>query len=219
MFGFRFPENFRWPYIADSVQEFWRRWHMSLSSWFRDYLYVPLGGNRLAPWKTYRNLVVVFFLCGLWHGASWNFVIWGLFHGTFLVLERVGLGAALKRIHPVARHIYLLVVVMIGWVFFRAADLPSAVTYLRAMFGFGVGEFPALRLSWYLNPEVRLALVAGIVGSMPIVPALTEWARRIRPARALATEFAGALALVAVFMAVLLQVASRSYNPFIYFRF
>jgi len=120
---------------------------------------------------------------------------------------------------PIWPHVYTLIVVMIGWVFFRAADLPSAVTYLRAMFGFGVGEFPALRLSWYLNPEVRLALVAGIVGSMPIVPALTEWARRIRPARALATECAGALALVAVFMAVLLQVASRSYNPFIYFRF
>jgi len=219
MFGFRFPENFRWPYIADSVQEFWRRWHMSLSSWFRDYLYVPLGGNRLAPWKTYRNLVVVFFLCGLWHGASWNFVIWGLFHGTFLVLERVGLGSALKRLHPVARHAYLLVVVMVGWVFFRAPDLPSAVTYLRAMFGFGVGSFPALRLSWFLTPEVQLALLAGIAGSMPVIPALTAWTRGIRPSRALATEFAGALALVAVFMAVLLQVASRSYNPFIYFRF
>ena len=89
MFGFRFPENFRWPYIADSVQEFWRRWHISLSTWFRDYLYIPLGGNRVSPARRYVNLVTVFFLCGLWHGASWNFVIWGLWHGTFLVIERV----------------------------------------------------------------------------------------------------------------------------------
>ncbi len=98
MFGFHFPENFRWPYIADTVQEFWRRWHMSLSSWFRDYLYVPLGGNRVSPARMYRNLVTVFFLCGLWHGASWNFVIWGIFHGTFLVLERLGLASAVKRL-------------------------------------------------------------------------------------------------------------------------
>src|SRR5213076_247912 len=89
MFGFRFPENFRWPYIADTVQEFWRRWHISLSTWFRDYLYIPLGGNRVSPARRYRNLVTVFFLCGLWHGASWNFVIWGLWHGCFLVAERL----------------------------------------------------------------------------------------------------------------------------------
>ena len=92
MFGFRFPENFRWPYIADTVQDFWRRWHISLSSWFRDYLYVPLGGNRVSPGRMYGNLVLVFFLCGLWHGASWNFVVWGLYHGSFLVAERLGLG-------------------------------------------------------------------------------------------------------------------------------
>src|SRR5437762_694029 len=104
MFGFRFPENFRWPYIAASVQEFWRRWHMSLSSWFRDYLYVPLGGSRVSPARTYVNLVAVFFLCGLWHGASWNFVVWGLFHGTFLVAERLGLAAAVRRLWAPIRH-------------------------------------------------------------------------------------------------------------------
>ena len=98
MFGFRFPENFRCPYIADTVQEFWRRWHISLSTWFRDYLYIPLGGNRVSPARTYLNLVTVFFLCGLWHGASWNFVVWGLFHGAFLVLERLGLA----RLGPAA---------------------------------------------------------------------------------------------------------------------
>ena len=220
MFGFRFPENFRWPYIADSVQEFWRRWHISLSSWFRDYLYVPLGGNRVAPWKTYRTLVTVFFLCGLWHGASWNFVIWGLFHGTFLVLERLGLGRLLKRVTPTARHVYLLVVVMVGWVFFRAEDLPTAIAYLRAMFGLGDPQMPAVRLTWFLTAEVRLALVAGVIGSMPVVPYLRTLSERTADSwRGWATEAAGTVALLAVFLGALLQVAARSYNPFIYFRF
>src|SRR5581483_3835693 len=115
--GFRFPENFRWPYVADTVQEFWRRWHMSLSNWFRDYLYVPLGGNRVSPARVYGNLVAVFFLCSLWHGASWTFVIWGLFHGAFLVLERVGVARVVRRWWPPLRHVYLLLVVMVGWVF------------------------------------------------------------------------------------------------------
>ncbi len=220
MFGFRFPENFRWPYIADSVQEFWRRWHISLSSWFRDYLYVPLGGNRVAPWKVYRNLWTVFFLCGLWHGASWNFVIWGLFHGTFLVLERLGLARLLKRAAPSVRHAYLLLVVMVGWVFFRSDNLPAALDYLRAMFGLGDAQMPAVRLSWYLTREVRLALAAGIIGSMPIVPYLRSLAMSAASGwRGLAAEAAGTAALVAVFLAALLQVAARSYNPFIYFRF
>ena len=220
MFGFRFPENFRWPYAADSVQEFWRRWHISLSSWFRDYLYVPLGGNRVAPWKTYRNLVTVFFLCGLWHGASWNFVIWGLFHGTFLVLERLGLGTLLKRVSPLTRHVYLLLVVMVGWVFFRAETLPAALTYLQTLFGFGTGEMPPLRLSWYLNPEVRLALLAGLIGATPVVPFVRARAEQFTAGwQSLATEAAGTVALLAVFVAALLQVAARTYNPFIYFRF
>src|SRR5262249_18634459 len=114
LFGFVFPENFRHPYVADSVQEFWRRWHISLSSWFRDYLYVPLGGNRVAPGRLYANLVSVFFLCGLWHGASWSFVVWGLFHGSFLVIERLAGGAWIHRLPKPLRHAYLLLVVMVG---------------------------------------------------------------------------------------------------------
>src|SRR5262249_35882888 len=140
MFGFRFPENFRWPYVATSVQDFWRRWHISLSTWFRDYLYIPLGGNRVAPGRRYRNLVIVFFLCGLWHGASWNFVVWGLWHGVFLVVERVfatsspkqNAGAMAWTFWP---RVYTLLVVMIGWVFFRAETLSGAVAFLTAMTG------------------------------------------------------------------------------------
>jgi len=222
MFGFRFPENFRWPYVASTVQDFWRRWHISLSTWFRDYLYVPLGGNRVPPARRYRNLVTVFFLCGLWHGASWNFVIWGLFHGSFLVAERVGLGDAIKRLWAPVRHAYLLIVVMIGWVFFRADTLPAALAYLKSMAGLTVPAPTPYLLSWYLTPELGLALAAGAIGSMPIVPALARWRdARASSARsaAWAIDVAGTAALLLVLVASILQVAARTYNPFIYFRF
>ncbi len=223
MFGFRFPENFRWPYISGTVQEFWRRWHISLSTWFRDYLYVPLGGNRRGAGRTYVNLVTVFFLCGLWHGASWNFVVWGLFHGAFLVVERLGLADRVERLGAV-RHAYLMVVVMIGWVFFRADTLAYALSFLKAMFG-GGGAAPTIYgLSWYLTPEVVLAIVAGSIGSMPLVPALGRWRDRARasgagPALDWTLSAAGTAALVAMLIGSIVQVAARSYNPFIYFRF
>jgi alginate O-acetyltransferase complex protein AlgI len=223
MFGFRFPENFRWPYIADTVQEFWRRWHISLSSWFRDYLYVPLGGNRVSPGRVYRNLVIVFFLCGLWHGASWNFVVWGLFHGAFLATERVGLARAVRRMWAPLRHVYLLLVVMVGWVFFRADTLAGAVDYLKAMAGLTAPSVSPYTIAWYLPIDVCLALVAGILGSAPIVPMLAGWRARLEQragaGRATLVDAAGATALLAVFGVAILHVAARSYNPFIYFRF
>ena len=167
MFGFRFPENFRWPYVARSVQEFWRRWHLSLSTWFRDYLYIPLGGNRVSRGRQYRNLVAVFFLCGLWHGASWNFVIWGLWHGAFLVFERVMFGGGRRArrgemippppqaasrsgpLHwPIWPHAYTMLVVMIGWVFFRADTLAAAVAFLRAMFGAAAAAPTPYTVGW-----------------------------------------------------------------------
>jgi alginate O-acetyltransferase complex protein AlgI len=225
MFGFRFPENFRWPYIAATVQEFWRRWHISLSTWFRDYLYVPLGGNRSTPSRMYRNLVVVFFLCGLWHGASWNFVVWGLFHGTFLVVERVGLADAVKRRWAPLRHAYLLLVVMIGWVFFRAETLTSAMTFLGAMAGLSPALPTPYTVAWYLTPELWAALVAGAIGSMPVIPAL---AQRLEHARVAASrprfafglaDAASSAAIAALLVASVMQMAARTYNPFIYFRF
>jgi alginate O-acetyltransferase complex protein AlgI len=220
MFGFHFPENFRWPYIAGTVQDFWRRWHMSLSSWFRDYLYVPLGGNRVPAARVYLNLVIVFFLCGLWHGASWNFVVWGLFHGVFLGLERLGLGAIVAALWRPLRHAYLLLVVMVGWVFFRAETLPAAAVYLTAMFGMN-GSAPApFTMEWFLTPELLLALAAGVVGSTPIVPALTRWMEAGGAGwRAFALDAAGVTALMLIFFASILQMAARTYNPFIYFRF
>jgi alginate O-acetyltransferase complex protein AlgI len=224
MFGFHFPENFRWPYIADTVQEFWRRWHISLSSWFRDYLYVPLGGNRVSPARMYANLVTVFFLCGLWHGASWNFVIWGLFHGTFLVVERLGLAAAIRRLWRPLRHVYLLLVVMTGWVFFRADTLASAVAFLKAMTG-RPGSVPTpYAVQWYLTPELWLALIAGTIGSLPIGPSLAGWRDRTTDRMAgLAVPWSftavGTGALLLVLIASIVQIAARTYNPFIYFRF
>jgi alginate O-acetyltransferase complex protein AlgI len=220
MFGFRFPENFRWPYVADTVQEFWRRWHISLSTWFRDYLYVPLGGSRVSPPRMYFNLVTVFFLCGLWHGASWSFVVWGLFHGAFLVVERLGLAAAVRRLWAPLRHAYLLLVVTIGWVFFRADTLRGAAAFLKAMFGFGMAAPTEFAVSWYLTPPLWLALAAGLLGSAPLVPWLAEWRHRTPAAsRAWSLDAAAVAALSLILVASILQVAARSYSPFIYFRF
>jgi alginate O-acetyltransferase complex protein AlgI len=228
MFGFRFPENFRWPYIASSVQGFWRRWHISLSTWFRDYLYIPLGGNRVPLPRQYRNLVLVFFLCGLWHGASWNFVIWGLWHGTFLVIERVaGPPASAKARAGSASiwgHAYTLLVVMIGWVFFRVETLPAAVVFLKAMAGQGQALPTPLTVWFYLTSELWVALAAGVIGSTPWVPALAARLEQA-PGRTGRTgltgdiELVGTLALVALLGACILQMSARTYNPFIYFRF
>ncbi len=229
MFGFRFRENFQYPYIARSITEFWRRWHISLSTWYRDYLYIPLGGNRAGTGRTYFNLVLVFFLCGLWHGASWTFILWGLFHGAFLVLERTGLGRLLEWTWAPVRHLYTLVVVMVGWVFFKAATFAQALTFLGAMAGLGEGAgiqyYPAL----YLNPEVTLALVAGVLGSLPVVPFLA----RLREGFAVSGLGRSGFGLVfepvlesvrVVALGLLLLVsgmllAGGTYNPFIYFRF
>ena len=238
MFGFRFPENFRWPYVADSVQAFWRRWHISLSSWFRDYLYVPLGGNRISPVRTYVNLVTIFFLCGLWHGASWNFAIWGLWHGLFLVIERLvsrrqqtppATRDAVTRAAdvepgilnwPIWPHVYTMLVVMIGWVFFRAETLPGAVAFLKAMAGFTVAAPTPYTVGWYLTPELWLALVAGAIGSTPWVPALrARWATTDQPEGSWRLQFVSTTMLMALLFASILQVAARTYNPFIYFRF
>ena len=241
MFGFHFPENFRYPYTATSVQDFWRRWHISLSAWFRDYLYIPLGGNRTSGSRLYVNLVTVFFLCGLWHGASWTFVVWGLFHGLFLVLERIGLGRRIAKLRltppsrfasrhlfarsagvlPAAlRHAYLLIVVMTGWVFFRAVDLAGALGMLRTMAGFGAGAPTPFAPSWYVTPEVCVAIAAGILGSTPLVPALESWcAGRERTDLPFLPSAAATVLLMLLLVGSMMLIAARTYNPFIYFRF
>lgn len=240
MFGFRFPENFRWPYAADGVHEFWRRWHISLSAWFRDYLYVPLGGNRVSQARTYLHLGSVFLLCGLWHGASWNFAIWGLFHGAFLVLERVTGWPRRFRRDPARedgtgtpgpsgpgalfRHVYLLSVVMIGWVLFRADTLPGALAFFEALAGRSPAVPTPFTVQWHLTSELWFALVAGAIGSTPIVPAFGRWCERRRAATPgqgfeWTVGLASTATLLLLLFASILQVAAHAYNPFIYFRF
>jgi len=217
MIGFTYPINFNYPYISTSITEFWRRWHISLSSWFRDYLYVPLGGNRISPWRTYLNLWIVFLLCGLWHGAALNFVVWGAAHGALLVLERAGFGGVLERLHPIFRHAYVMLAVMATWVLFRADSLGVAVHYFGALIGFG-GNSPAVPpLHRFLGIDVMLALAAGVVASGPYGDRmLTHIGSRLRAGEVQVGQLAG---LVVLFGLVTLSLAGGAYNPFIYFRF
>jgi alginate O-acetyltransferase complex protein AlgI len=222
MLGFRILENFNYPYISQSIQEFWRRWHISLSNWFRDYVYIPLGGNRVSPARTYVNLVSVFFLCGLWHGAAWNFVVWGLFHGAFLVLERTPVGALLGRLWPALRHAYALVVVLVSWVFFRADSLATAVGYLGAMFGAGATPETAIGAAMFLNTGVGTTLLIAAIGATPVPRRLAAALDRrgeegLVPGTAVRMTRDAALAILLALAASFIAV--DTYNPFIYFRF
>ena len=227
MFGFHFLENFDYPYIAKSIREFWRRWHISLSNWFRDYLYIPLGGNRTSSFRTYNNLLVVFFLCGLWHGAKWNFVIWGMIHGLFLVLERTRFGEWLDKRWAPVRHFYTLIIVSTGWVFFRSETLAGATDFLKVMIGFTKSEGIRHSVSMYMNNELMAALVIGIAGSMPLKSMLMrsyERFARYASGDVHATFEFGVRALTAagltfVLFASVVSLANGTYNPFIYFRF
>lgn len=229
MFGFRFPENFDHPYTARSVTEFWRRWHMSLSSWFRDYVYIPMGGNRRGPLRTYLNLATVFLLCGLWHGASWNFIVWGALHGGLLIAERTGLGRRLERARAVVRHAYLLLMIAITWVFFRATTLAGALGYLAVMVGLGHGRGESVYVARYVDAVLLLAMGVGIVACLPIGPRLTSAWRAARgrlaggetlwPLWAQVRPFCGIVGHMALLVACAARLASGTHNPFIYFRF
>ena len=227
MLGFTVPENFNYPYTATSVREFWRRWHITLSHWFRDYLYLPLGGNRRSEGRVYFNLLSVFLLCGLWHGASWNFIVWGLFHGTFLILERLGGEELLQRIWRPVRHLYALAVIVFGWVLFRSDSLTQALGHLKAMAGWAAGDGLKHNLAFYLTGELLGFLLMGMLLATPLHPYWgAAWKRLIEGqprSRALALELTfslgGLLFLALLLGASLMVMASRAYSPFIYFRF
>lgn len=174
MLGFRFPRNFDYPYASRSITEFWRRWHMSLSFWFRDYVYIPLGGSRYGELKTIRNLLIVFLVTGLWHGAAWTFVFWGLFHGFFVVLERVALKGVLEASPQIIARLYTLTVIMVGWVFFRAHDFQQASMVVKALAGFGAEPASWQPLMVWVTPETLVALVLGCLLSFPVLPAVLE---------------------------------------------
>ncbi len=217
MLGFNFKENFNYPYISKSIQEFWRRWHISLSTWFRDYLYIPLGGNRKGLGRTYINLIFVFFVTGLWHGASWNFIFWGLFHGLFLILERSKL-LNTEQWHNALKHIYVLLVVMVGWVFFRAETMKEAFRYLRSMVGLTGGEDNTALV--YVNRYSLLMIFLAIIFSMPVKQKLTAIIEKTQSVCFKQGYITGLyLFYLVLFVLSSIELAQSSYNPFIYFRF
>ncbi len=209
MFGFEFLENFNYPYISKSIREFWRRWHISLSTWFRDYLYISLGGNRKGNKRTYINLIIVFFITGLWHGASWNFIIWGLLHGLFLIVERLGFDKVLLKLGKPISHIYTLLIVLITWVFFKSETLPDAINYIIKMFNFTIIKEVSF-INYYITKEVLFAFSLAILFSLPIYQkiALKSYFNYLKP-----------ILLIVIFIISVMYIAVDSYNPFIYFRF
>ncbi|MEJ5347097.1 MAG: MBOAT family protein [Desulfosoma sp.] len=225
MFGFRFPENFDYPYVSRSLREFWRRWHMTLSSWFRDYLYIPLGGNRGSTRRTVLNLWVVFFLCGLWHGAGWTFIVWGIFHGLCLSLERTRLWQlTIPRLWRPLQHLYTLGLVVVGWVFFRSESLPYALKYLACLFGFFLPVTTPHDALLYCDPKTVWTLVLGAVFAVPIVPCVAQKLQNLseKRRRASSSIFLNTgryLLLISLFVASAAHLAAGTYNPFIYFRF
>ena len=215
MFGFDYLENFNYPYISKSIKDFWRRWHISLSTWFRDYVYIPLGGNKNGKYNTYKNLLIVFIVTGLWHGASWTFIFWGLFHGIFLIIERLGFDKILNYLWKPLQHLYALLVVIIGWVFFRSETLEYGFSYVKRMFVFGYGNSSVDNYIhyFYINKEFYITLFVAILFSTPIFTKIdgilnTKRFIYIRP-----------IFFVSILFVTIIYIAGSSYNPFIYFKF
>ncbi len=213
MFGFRLRENFDMPYISCSITEFWRRWHISLSTWIRDYLYIPLGGNRVAPWRVYLNLWLCFLASGLWHGAAWTFLLWGAYNGLFLMLDRLFLLRLLDRMPRVLANAITLVIIMVGWVVFRAGSMAQLRAFLVAMM------HPALRggtVGW--NPDTVVALVAGL--AIALGPRLPKISRAVAGSMATArSRFAWETVTLLLFAVSLCKAAADPFKPFLYFRF
>lgn len=224
LLGFHFMENFNYPYISKSITEFWRRWHISLSSWFRDYVYIPLGGNRK---HVYLNLLVVFLLTGLWHGAAWNFVMWGGINGAFIVLERFICSALKKerntseiqtesRILNAIKHAYTLFIVNFIWVFFRAPSIEEAWLYIKTMLGLYTSSTPLFGLGWYLNIWNITVIAIAIFCAFPISRKIKDICEKMDGRVLLLIKNTG---LILIFAYSVIRVASGTYNPFIYFQF
>ncbi len=218
IFGFDFVENFNYPYISKSITEFWRRWHISLGSWFRDYVYIPLGGNRVPRMRWFLNILIVWMLTGFWHGASWNFILWGLLYAAFLVIEKLWLAKFLDK-SKVIRHIYVMLIVILGFVLFNATDITEALQYISAMFGIGNIPFSSAEFVYYAGSYGFILLLA-VIGCTPIP--------KLAVSRLLATggnKIAKILDILELlFMVILLFLVTAylvdgSFNPFLYFRF
>ena len=214
IFGFQFMENFNYPYISKSITEFWRRWHISLSTWFKQYLYIPLGGNRISKNRTYINLGIVFLLTGVWHGASWNFVFWGLWNGFFIIFEKMtGWHNDTDKVPvKILKHIYTIFVFVLGWVMFRADNMTYAWTYLKNMFGLVPVHDITYTMMYYVDNVEIVTLLAGILCAMPIFKNMIYVENK-------AAKLAVNVWLMVLFILSSAAIAASTYNPFIYFRF
>jgi alginate O-acetyltransferase complex protein AlgI len=240
MFGFTFMENFNYPYIARSIKDFWNRWHISLSTWLRDFIFLPLAyaisrritsarllGIRAESWSYYPAMFLTMLLCGLWHGAAWTFIAWGVYHGFFIMLERYALAKPLKRLWLPLQNLYSLLIIICGWVLFRAIDLVHAAGYWRAMFGFGRGNgqeyYPAL----YLDAKSLFFLAFAILAATPLAPWVIARCQKfaaaapvtLRPRLEVPFQFISTLLLLVILLASSMRLALDTFNPFIYFRF
>ncbi len=216
MLGFNFPENFRHPYISKSISEFWRRWHITLGSWFRSYVYIPLGGNRKGMAKTLRNLLIVWGLTGLWHGASWNFILWGLYFGVIIILERLFLGKKLEKLRPWVGRVYAFLLVVFGWVLFETETLSDAASYFGAMFGAGEGIIDSLAIFELKNYLVLFILCAvGTTGFLGKV--INRLHRNVTTSKLV--YYATPVVQAVLLLMCTAYLVDATYNPFLYFRF
>ena len=216
IFGFYFPENFNYPYISASITEFWRRWHMSLGSWFRDYVYIPLGGNRVSRGKWFRNIFIVWLLTGLWHGAAWTFILWGLFFALFLTAERLWYGQALART-KLLKHVYVLLLIVVSFVLFDAASVQDALRTIAALFGLGGLPLADALSRYYLWSYTGVFLIAA-VGATPLPVKILRQLKESRTGSIIVSVLEP-LVLLALLAAVTAYLVDGSFNPFLYFRF
>lgn len=216
IFGFKFLENFNYPYISKSITEFWRRWHISLSTWFKEYLYIPLGGNRVSKRRNLFNLFVVFLATGIWHGASWNFVFWGLWHGMFIIFEKITgwhkRDGGLKI--NMAQHLYTIFAFVIGWVMFRADNMAYAYDYIKNMFGLISEHQIMYKLPYYIDNIEIIAFTAAVFCAMPLFKGMLDVKYKHKVLRTLVNVW-----LILLFVLSSAEIAASTYNPFIYFRF
>lgn len=222
MFGFHFRENFDLPYWSTSLTDFWKRWHISLTSWFRDYLYVPLTGNRfwVPPWRAYGAMFIVFLLCGFWHGASWTFVAWGVLHGIGLVAERAALLKWLEKLPRVLQRIYALVLVVSGWILFRSDTFTQAAGYFRTLTSWhGWMTFQLAQLHQVISSEGWVSVVIGVMAATPLLQRLIARALTKQTDEGWSARPAGTVVLVSLLLLSAMKLASSSFNPFIYYRF
>lgn len=220
MFGFKFLENFNYPYVSKSITEFWRRWHISLSTWFRDYVYIPLGGNRVNQIRFLMNILIVWMLTGLWHGAAWNFIIWGLYYACLLIIEKIFLGEYIKKIWKPFQHLYTMFFIVIGWLIFRTENIIYAKEYLSTMMGLS-GEGLLNNQGIYYLVEFKYEFIISIIASMPIYPLIKVKVEKIETPwmKNLILSYIKPFFLISLFLLSIMYLVNSTFNPFIYFRF